>query len=423
MQAFVGTAICKIISAKGKKPLVVISFLAGTTFLYTIWTIVSIYLPVIPSNLIFFVFLIPLYTFLFIKRAGTNKNVINIVFFSFLLYSIGLLSHILKSLVYYTIFREPTIFDFVTSQAMYASLIGTCIAMLFYTSFIIVWDRNVGNHHLNIPNIGAFTVIMGGQLTYAISHYLIILDQGVVFNALATSGVMAMLIGNIAILQILITNSKKEEAENELQKTRHATELEQSYYREVEKRREELTKIRHDFNNQLTAIGRLINVGEENSAKDMIKTLSDEIMGTRENPYCNIPVVNAILLDKMQLCEQSGITLSVELDLPANLSVEQMHLCSIFSNLLDNAINACKQQKHIQAPTIQLNSMVDGDYLFIKSTNPSNEPPKKPLSGRGYGSKILSDLSARYGGSYRTEYKNNAFTAVVSLLAVGDNTQ
>jgi hypothetical protein len=66
-----------------------------------------------------------------------------------------------------------------------------------------------------------------------------------------------------------------------------------------------------------------------------------------------------------------------------------------------------------------LTSLTDGDYLFIKAVNPSGEPPKEPMPGHGYGSRVLTDLAARYGGDYRTEYRNGVFTAVVSLLAVG----
>jgi hypothetical protein len=63
--------------------------------------------------------------------------------------------------------------------------------------------------------------------------------------------------------------------------------------------------------------------------------------------------------------------------------------------------------------------MAEGDYLFIKAVNPSAEPPKKPLPGHGYGSRILSGLAARYGGDYQGEYRNGVFAAVVSLLAAG----
>ncbi|MCL2501102.1 MAG: ATP-binding protein, partial [Defluviitaleaceae bacterium] len=126
----------------------------------------------------------------------------------------------------------------------------------------------------------------------------------------------------------------------------------------------------------------------------------------------------AIITEKALICAQSGINLCVDLDIPDRLSVEKIHLCSIFGNLLDNAINACKLTDSAEQPIINLRSTVDGDYLFIKSTNPSSKPPKKRMPGRGYGSRILTDLAARYKGEYRGEYNDGVFTAVVLLLAL-----
>jgi len=230
-------------------------------------------------------------------------------------------------------------------------------------------------------------------------------------------GVLLSLVADLVLLVYTISQEKKTGMEEELRETRHQMELEQAHYRAVEQRRDELAKLRHDFSSQLASVAQLVRSGEEDPAQDLIRALSKEINRTKENPYCAIPVVNAILTEKAQECAAAGIGLEVELDMPARLSVEQMHLCSIFSNLLDNAISPCMQVEGA-APTIRLTSMVDGDYLFIKAVNLSPEPPKKPLPGRGYGSRILSDLSARYGGSYQGECRDGLYTAVVSLLAL-----
>jgi len=232
-------------------------------------------------------------------------------------------------------------------------------------------------------------------------------------------GVLISIIASLVLLVYTISQEKKTALEEELRETRHAMELENFHYLEVEKRREELAKIRHDFNNQLASIGQLIKSGNEESAQNMIYTLSEKIAETRDNPYCEIPVINAILTEKAQECAAAGIGFVVELILPDTLTVENLHLGSIFGNLLDNAINACKLIDQTDTPTIKLTSMIDGDYLFIKVVNPSSEPSKKAQPGRGYGSRILSDLAARYGGDYRTEYRDGEFTAVMSLLAVG----
>ena len=232
------------------------------------------------------------------------------------------------------------------------------------------------------------------------------------------SGVFVNIVAMLMLLVYTISQEKKAELEEELVKTRHAMELEQAHYRNVENRREELLKIRHDFSNQLVSIGLLMNAGEEKAAQDLIASLSVTIAGTKENLYCDIPVVNAIIAEKAQVCEAAGITLNVDLNFPSSLEVEQMHLCSIFGNMIDNAIAACKMADSEEAPVISLKSITEWDYLFIKVVNPSGETPKRPAPGRGYGSRILAGLAERYGGLYTTEYTDGVFTAVVSLIVV-----
>ena len=216
----------------------------------------------------------------------------------------------------------------------------------------------------------------------------------------------------LSLLQYVVALENKTALEEELRNTRHRMALEQAHYKAVEARQEELARIRHDFNNQLAAVSLLIQSGEENDAQSMLRQLGENIAATREEPYCSVPVINAVLTEKAAMCEREGIRLEVQLDLPDTLTMDPLHLCSIFANLLDNAAKAAK---FTAEPTITLSSAVAGDYLFIKTVNPSL-PPKKPGQGHGYGSKILKQLSAKYDGSYQTSYEDGVFTAVVTLL-------
>lgn len=222
-------------------------------------------------------------------------------------------------------------------------------------------------------------------------------------------------LGCFMLLHYTFEEEKKATLEQELRDIRHTMELEQAHYRAVEERREELARIRHDFNNQLAVIGRLVENGEKEDAGLMIRRIAEDIDHTKENPYCAIPVVNAVLQEKAEACADKGIELEAELEIPVDLSVEPLHLCSIFANLLDNAIRA-SEQSGASAPCIDVTAKTDGDYLFIRTVN-SSKSPQPTAPGHGYGSAILDDLSRRYGGSYYTAWRDGTFTANVSLLA------
>jgi signal transduction histidine kinase len=303
-------------------------------------------------------------------------------------------------------------FEYISVEGITMSVLASIVIILLGSLSVFIWRA------ISIRKFRLYYVLF---FIFPISQVATI--QGYQHRELAAlwlSGILISMIANLILLVYIVSLEKKTAVEEELRETRHAMELEQSHYRGAEQRREELSKIRHDFNNQLAVIGRLVRSGEQGTAQEMITALSKDIIETDENLYCNTPVINAVLAEKAQDCEEAGINMDVDLELPAALTIEPIHLCSIYGNLLDNAINACKKAARTDAPTIQLKSMVDGSYLFIKVTNPADEPNKKQEPGRGYGTRILSDFAVKYKGDYRTEHKDGVFSAVVSLLAVGE---
>lgn len=223
--------------------------------------------------------------------------------------------------------------------------------------------------------------------------------------------------GTVILLYYIISLEEKEALKEQIRALRHAIELEQAHYRTVEERREELARIRHDFNNHLSAIGRLIAGGEMEDAQQMLARLSEDVASTREMHYCSIPVVNAVLDEKAQICREKGIGLRVTLELPEELAVEPLHLCSIFANLMDNAIRGA-EASGADRPEVTLTAKSGGDYLFIKTANPCSEHCLQgdTLTGQGLGLRICNEIAGRYGGAYQSTVEDGVYTALVSLL-------
>ncbi|MDL2293941.1 ATP-binding protein [Ruminococcaceae bacterium OttesenSCG-928-D13] len=234
-------------------------------------------------------------------------------------------------------------------------------------------------------------------------------------------GLLLSVVAGILFLFYAVSQEKKTIAMEELRIIKHRMELEKTHYASVEQRREELEKIRGDFNRKLETVAGLVHSGEDGTARETISTLAERISRTKENVYCNIPIVNAVLTQKAVMCTAAGIELDVDLNMPDTLAVEAIHLCSIFGNILDNAIAACQKLKGAEHLVIHLSSIMDGDYLFIKTTNPSSKPSYTHAPGHGYGQQIVSKLARQYDGSFQSHYRNGVFTAVVSLVVATDS--
>lgn len=230
-------------------------------------------------------------------------------------------------------------------------------------------------------------------------------------------GLLFGVAANFLLMTYTISQERKTTAIEELREIRHRIELEKSHYEAIEQRRGELDTIRKDFNEKLETIAGIARSGADEEARGEISAFAESINRTRENHYCAVPVINAVLSQKENECKEAGIVLSVDLNLPDILDVEPMHLCSILSNILDNAIAACQKVKSADKPIIRITSQISGDYLIIKAVNPSIEP-KKSAPGRGYGLKIISELTKNYGGDFQSDYSDGVFSVLVSLLTV-----
>ena len=97
------------------------------------------------------------------------------------------------------------------------------------------------------------------------------------YYILSLLGILICLVASIAILYYILSYDKRTAVEADLLESKREMELKQARYFELERRSEELAKIRHDFNNQLASIIELVKVGEDGTAQRIISTLSREI--------------------------------------------------------------------------------------------------------------------------------------------------
>ena len=95
-------------------------------------------------------------------------------------------------------------------------------------------------------------------------------------------GVLLGILTQMAFLGMFGSLEKKVVLEQEMQELRHALERERIHCQALDEQREELEKIRHDFNNHLAVISQLVNAGEREDARQMIRRLEKDLIRTEE---------------------------------------------------------------------------------------------------------------------------------------------
>lgn len=89
---------------------------------------------------------------------------------------------------------------------------------------------------------------------------------------------------SLLLICLKFNQVEKDYAEKELSVLKHQTELERQHYESVEARREEMAKIRHDYNNHLSSVLGLIRMDKPDEAEQVIESLLAKVDATGDIP-------------------------------------------------------------------------------------------------------------------------------------------
>lgn len=185
-------------------------------------------------------------------------------------------------------------------------------------------------------------------------------------------------------------------------------------------------KLKHDIMNYLQTIYSLSlsdNDINKKNGMEMVEALKSKLSDIHETHYCENNIVNIVLSLKTLEAQKEKIETQIAVSIPEVVPFEKMDLCSIFSNLYDNAIEACQRVEGERS--IEIKARIKLNYLIIKFTNTCGEiskeqdgllsTTKEDRSNHGLGLKIVKEIVDKYNGMFEYENDNFCFTATVTL--------
>ncbi|MDE8702020.1 GHKL domain-containing protein [Adlercreutzia equolifaciens] len=149
------------------------------------------------------------------------------------------------------------------------------------------------------------------------------------------------------------------------------------------------------------------------------------LSGSAGESYCENRVVNALVMMKMRRCKELGVHASCTLVVPEQLRILDVDLCAAFSNLLDNAINACAAVPEEERCLSVKGGLVAGVVMIdvVNSTAPAavTPPAASEAAGlarrHGWGLQILETLAVRYNGTFECGREgDDRFRATLMLM-------
>lgn len=228
---------------------------------------------------------------------------------------------------------------------------------------------------------------------------------------------------------------KRFETEEKLTALYNQRQYELEYYRSMHKNMEEIRGIRHDYMNQIQTVQFLLDGGDE---AENIKRLAEcrekhirvaekrrrTMDGQKTGVYVAHPVLDAILSLKREQAEKYNINMQISCDMVRTCKLDEVEICSLFGNLLDNAIEACEKVERAEKEII-LEIMERGDTLFIRCRN-SFERSKVDKSGfwvslkaekdkHGIGLKMIEKICRKYNGYVKKTIQERTVCIEISI--------
>lgn len=195
-----------------------------------------------------------------------------------------------------------------------------------------------------------------------------------------------------------------------------------SYYQEVESSQQTVRRMRHDMKNHLSVVETLLRDGRYEKAEEYLHGLDQEFAsGTRV--YCPDPVVNAVLNAKMEKAEEEGIPCEYQVDLEEVLPIDDIDLCSLFANTLDNAVEACEKIAEREKRRISLKARCrNGHFSYeivnskenrVTEKNGNFETDKSDRLSHGIGLRSVRQIVRKYEGEMDVSYTEDTFSVTI----------
>lgn len=256
------------------------------------------------------------------------------------------------------------------------------------------------------------------------------LNVNYTFNAVLSMSVQKMqislalawvsMLASVILIQFLFSfkaKQKEKEQENEMLQSVNA--MIEKNYENLERSYLENAKNIHDFRHHVMALDELLTEGEFEEAQGYIRSLHEAEAHSFSAVITGNAVIDAVLNAHHSSAQASGIDFSVTAQPLPDLTMGSWELSTLFSNLLENAREACEKVKG-REPWIEVKISVANRFLLLEIRNTSDSRPeekewkttKREKQGHGLGLLSVEDIVEKYNGSLKRSCSEDGIVEV-----------
>ena len=217
-------------------------------------------------------------------------------------------------------------------------------------------------------------------------------------------------IANVAIVYVISLIERDTEVKQQINILSQQMEIQTASILALDKAYRQQRQTTHDFQNHLCTISDLLSQKSYEAAAKYVQELSQTQTSRILIVNTHHPIIDAILNQKYQTAVESQIEMQFCINDLSDLQLSASELVVLLSNLLDNAIEACRR---VETERLIRCTILENDGFFLSVRNTSLPvlitergiaTTKASASEHGYGlpsvCRILDGLHAEYAYNY-----------------------
>lgn len=187
---------------------------------------------------------------------------------------------------------------------------------------------------------------------------------------------------------------------------------------------ESMRRFRHDLHGHIIALKFLAEKTQDSNLITYINDMEENSEEYRVKKYTGHNAVDAVLNERFEVAQSKEIDIQWKGTLIPQGNISIFDLCTIFSNILTNAIEACEKVEEKKIIVVKISTYEDKLYIQILNTcaNRENQREIQELEttkgdniNHGLGIKSVRETIKKYDGRLKFSVENNWFETEIML--------
>lgn len=180
---------------------------------------------------------------------------------------------------------------------------------------------------------------------------------------------------------------------------------------------------RHDYHNHIQTMKAHLALNQLNEMNDYLVMLDNDLQMIDTVIKTGNIRLDAILNSKLSLIASRKIRVNAKAQVPAKLTVNEVDLCVIIGNLLDNSLESCENVPDAEGRFIRIYIGALKQQLYISVANSTGKSRKMgdseylstKGSGHGFGLSRIDALVNKHGGYLNRQNEPGVFATEIML--------